>query len=137
MSTSTVGTLKGQFSPNSEIHVFPLTCSVIYPCTLFRSELQSFVGVLSNIMEVDALGLWWSKCQKTHTSLKLNINVSFKKSWPVTLMIHRPCCEQLHVGTFFFLFPLRKISEVTMWSEWKVSQSNACLNRNIHMCRNL
>ena len=34
--------LKGQFTPKSKVHIFPLTLSVIYQSTLFWCELPSF-----------------------------------------------------------------------------------------------
>ena len=55
---------KGQFSPKSKIHIFPLTCSAVYQSRLFWCELPSVgdigrrdVCLLSNIMELDGTRL--------------------------------------------------------------------------------
>ena len=52
--------LKGQFTPKSKIHIFPLTFSAVYQSKLFWCELPSFGDIrcrdfcfLSGIMEVN------------------------------------------------------------------------------------
>ena len=57
-------TSKGQFTPKSEIHIFPLTCRAIYQSRLFWCELSSFGDIgcrdfylLSNIMGLNG-GFW-------------------------------------------------------------------------------
>ena len=44
-----IGTLlKGQFTPKSKTHIFPLTCNTIYPSRLFWCELSSFGYITQN-----------------------------------------------------------------------------------------
>ena len=47
--------LKGQFTPKSKIHIFPLTCTAIYQSRLLWCELPSFGDfyLLSNIMGIN------------------------------------------------------------------------------------
>ena len=103
--------LKGQFTLKSKIHIFPLTCDAIYPSSLFWCEFLS----------LDILALGKSSLKHNVTSWHLACSVQNAKTiqyngktqqqyvFPEVMtqllkIIHRPCCEELHVGTTFFLW---------------------------------
>ena len=65
--------LKGQFTPKSKIHIFPLFCRAIYQSRLLWCELSSFGDIgrrdfclLSNIMGLNGALMWCSQLQKVH-----------------------------------------------------------------------
>ena len=79
---------KGTVHPKIKNIYFP------FQSRLFLCELQSFgdVCLRSNVMEPDVTP------QKIH-SKESNSNFSLQKSFK--RLIHRPCCEQFHVGALF------------------------------------
>lgn len=92
--------LKGQVTPKSIIHIFPVTCSAIYPSKLFLCELPSCGDIVcrnvclpSSIMELD------------DTAATAAMSFS-RNQYPVTqdnTGQYRPCCELFHGGTTLFL----------------------------------
>ncbi|MDF4377384.1 hypothetical protein P3378_24580, partial [Vibrio parahaemolyticus] len=99
---------KGTVTPNSIIHIFPLTCSAFYQYRLFWCELLSVgdigcrdVCLLLNIMELDGTQLVMLKvAQNTFEQQQHQQQCVFPEimTWLLKI-IHRPCCEQFHVGT--------------------------------------
>lgn len=101
--------LKEQFTPKSEIQIFPPTCSVICPSRLFWCELHvSFwdigcrdVSLCSNGMEVDCT---WPVVIKAPKKYIWKPQQHFPGAVTRLLkIIQRTCCEQFHVGTIYFL----------------------------------
>ena len=81
MSTKIVYFLKGQFTPKSKIHIFPLTCSAIYQSKLFWSELPIFgaISPFSNTMGLNG-SLNVVLTAPKNIFEKLKNNVPFQKS---------------------------------------------------------
>ena len=58
VSHTYIWSLKGQFTPINKMHIFPFTCSAIYPSRLFWRELLSFGDIDHNGAFRLLLNIW-------------------------------------------------------------------------------
>ena len=93
--------LKGQFTPKSRMHIFPLAYMVLF------IHLESFGVSCCRVLERCLPSLEFNRTLSA-CSAEVPKNTQQQRFFPEIMawfckIIHRPCCEDFHVGATFFL----------------------------------